>query len=119
MNYSFEKIWLLIENHGGVAEFYKEECERLWAELTEGQQERIYCNIREKLKAGKFVHYNPVKAIQENLRARKVVEPPFLHGDEKGDLVQVRYNGLYKICTRETMQQFNLEFVRDWLPYVD
>ena len=48
MNYSFEKIWLLIENHGGVAESYKEECERLWAELTEGQQERIYCIIRDK-----------------------------------------------------------------------
>jgi hypothetical protein len=41
-------------------------------------------------------------------------DPPFLHGDEKGDLVMVRYKGLYKICTRETMQQFKLEYVRDW-----
>ena len=41
-------------------------------------------------------------------------EPTFLRGNEKGDLVQVRYNGLYKICTRETMQRFNLEWVRDW-----
>ena len=36
-------------------------------------------------------------------------EPTFLRGDEKGDLVQVKYDGLYKICTRETAQQFNLE----------
>ena len=41
-------------------------------------------------------------------------QPQFLRGDETGDLVQVRYNGLYKICTRETMNMFNLEFVKNW-----
>ena len=36
-------------------------------------------------------------------------------GGETGeDLVQVRYNGLFKICTRETMNLFNLEFVKNW-----
>ena len=114
MNYPFEKIWPLIEKHGGVAEFHKEECEQLWAELTDEQREKIYCAIRDKLQAGKFVHYNPVKAIQENLRRCKVVEPEFLRGDEEGDLVQVRYNGLFKICTRDTMQKYGLEYVRDW-----
>ena len=42
-------------------------------------------------------------------------EPTFLRGDEAGDLVQVRYNGLYKICTRETAQQFNLQITnQNW-----
>lgn len=41
-------------------------------------------------------------------------EPEFLKGNEGGDLVQVRYNGAYKICTRETMNDFNLEFVKNW-----
>lgn len=41
-------------------------------------------------------------------------QPVFLRGDEGGDIVQVRYNGAYKLCTRETMTLFNLEFVRDW-----
>ena len=41
-------------------------------------------------------------------------EPKFLRGDEKGDLVQVRYNGLYKICTRETAQQFHLQITKNW-----
>ena len=41
--------------------------------------------------------------------------PTFMRGDEKGyDLVQVRYNGLYKICTRETANEFQLPIVRDW-----
>ena len=41
-------------------------------------------------------------------------QPTFLRGDEPGDIVQVRYNGAYKICTRDTMERFELEFVRDW-----
>ena len=41
-------------------------------------------------------------------------QPVFLRGDESGDIVQVRYNGAYKLCTRETMNLFHLEFVRDW-----
>ena len=41
-------------------------------------------------------------------------KPEFLRGDESGDIVQVRYNGAYKLCTRETMNLFHLEWVRDW-----
>ena len=41
-------------------------------------------------------------------------EPEFLRGDEPGDLVQVKYRGAFKICTRETMKIFGLEYVRNW-----
>ena len=41
-------------------------------------------------------------------------QPVFLRGDEAGDIVQVRYNGAYKLCTRATMELFGLEWVRDW-----
>ena len=41
-------------------------------------------------------------------------QPVFLRGDETGDIVQVRYNGAYKLCTRATMELFGLEWVRDW-----
>ncbi len=41
-------------------------------------------------------------------------QPEFLRGDEEGDIVQVKYNGMFKLCTRETMQRFNLEWNRDW-----
>ena len=41
-------------------------------------------------------------------------KPEFLRGDESGDIVEVRYNGAYKLCTRETMNLFHLEWVRDW-----
>ncbi|MBR6065644.1 MAG: hypothetical protein IKP57_04390 [Paludibacteraceae bacterium] len=41
-------------------------------------------------------------------------QPVFLRGDESGDIVQVRYNGAYKLCYRATMELFGLEWVRDW-----
>ena len=47
--------------------------------------------------------------------------PAFLSGQEQDrlreqgiPLVQVKYNGKFLICTRATMELFNLEFVRDW-----
>jgi len=42
------------------------ECLRLWETFSEQQQQSIYNTICSKLQAGKFVHYDPVKAIQEN-----------------------------------------------------
>jgi hypothetical protein len=41
-------------------------------------------------------------------------QPVFLRGDEGGDIVQVRYNGAYKLCYRATMELFGLEWVRNW-----
>ena len=48
-------------------------------------------------------------------------QPTFLSGQEQDEhhrqgipLVQVKYNGKYLICTKQTMQDFNLEFVRNW-----
>lgn len=40
--------------------------------------------------------------------------PEFLHGDEDEDIVQVRYNGTFKLCSRTTMELFGLEWVMDW-----
>ena len=41
-------------------------------------------------------------------------QPVFLRGDEGEDIVQVKYNGTYKLCTRTTMELFGLEWIRDW-----
>lgn len=46
-------------------------------------------------------------------------QPTFLRGDEAEDIVQVRYNGAYKLCSRKTMELFHLEWVMDWLPKRD
>ncbi len=41
-------------------------------------------------------------------------QPQFLRGDEGGDIVQVKYNGAFKLCSRATMELFGLQWVRDW-----
>ena len=41
-------------------------------------------------------------------------QPQWLRGDEGGDIVQVKYNGQFKLCTRATMEIFGLQWVRDW-----
>ena len=41
-------------------------------------------------------------------------QPQWLRGDEGGDIVQVKYNGQFKLCTRATMELFGLQWVRDW-----
>jgi len=63
---SFDFLWQMVEKHGSVARFHKAELERLWDEYTLEEQRKIYCSIRDKLRAGKFVNYNPVIAVQEN-----------------------------------------------------
>ena len=64
---SFDYLWQLIGNRGCVADFYKSEAARVWSGYTLEQQREIYRAIRDKLNAGNFVHYNPVKAIRENV----------------------------------------------------
>ena len=41
-------------------------------------------------------------------------EPTWLRGDEDLQIVQVRYNGAFKLCSREDAQLFNLQIVRQW-----
>ena len=41
-------------------------------------------------------------------------QPQWLRGDEGGDIVQVKYQGQFKLCSRATMELFGLDWVRDW-----
>ncbi len=63
---SFDFLWQLVQNHGSVAEHYKAELARVWDGYTLEQQRHIYRSIRDKLRTGKYVSYNPVRAVQEN-----------------------------------------------------
>ena len=72
----FINIWKVLYEHGAT-EWRKDECERLWNTYTAQQQQQIYSTITEKLKNGKFVHYNPVRAIRENVKATCPLEMAF------------------------------------------
>ena len=67
---SFDYLWQMLYNHG-VIERYKTDCARIWGGYTLEQQRYIYRSIRNNLRAGRFVNYNPIKAIQDNAPKRK------------------------------------------------
>ena len=95
-----------------------EACEQRWAKLSELQRRAIIAD----LKRCRDMHEKPFK---ENpyfyLCDFPEPQPTFLSGQEQDrlreqgiPLVQVKYNGKFLICTRDTMTLFGLEFVRDW-----
>ena len=62
---SFDYLWRLLDSHG-VIESRKGEAAELWDTFNIHQQRHIYRKIRDKIRAGKYVDYNPVKAIRDN-----------------------------------------------------
>ncbi len=63
---SFDFLWKLLNEHG-VIERYKGDCFDLWNTLTLNQQRATYRSIRDKIRAGQFVNYHPVKAVRDNI----------------------------------------------------
>lgn len=63
---SFDFLWQMLDEHG-VIERYKGDCFDLWNTLTLQQQRATYRSIRDKIKAGQFVNYHPVKAVRDNI----------------------------------------------------
>ena len=64
---TFNELWVLLRQHGSSAK-RETECAALWAGYPPETQQRIFNSIRTKLKQGKFVHYDPLRAIEENAR---------------------------------------------------
>ena len=63
----FQPLWALLREHGSSAK-RETECAALWASYTPEVQQRVYDTIRSKLEQGKFVHYDPLRAMEENAR---------------------------------------------------
>ena len=89
----------------------KNACRNLWATFSDVKKDAILCELQGLCEEGRMTEERNPYFFLNNYEEPK---PIFLRGDEGGDIVQVRYNGAYKLCTRETMNLFHLEFVRDW-----
>ena len=89
----------------------KNACRNLWATFSDVKKDAILCELQSLCEEGRMTEERNPYFFLNNYEEPK---PVFLRGDEGGDIVQVRYNGAYKLCTRETMNLFHLEFVRDW-----
>ena len=111
-NLGFMDFWFLFS---ATKEMLNREnaCRRLWESQTfsRAKKQAIMKELTDHQMDGTFTEErNPFFYLNNHDEP----QPTFLRGDEGGDIVQVKYNGMYKLCTRETMQRFNLEWVRDW-----
>ena len=88
-------------------------CRRLWESTTfsRAKKQAIIKELTNHQMDGTFTEERNPYFFLNNFPEP---QPTFLRGDESGDIVQVRYNGAYKLCTRETMELFNLQWERDW-----
>ena len=92
---------------------------KLWNECSEVKRREILAKLDAYNVGVNFDEFkpNPIFFLQDYPEP----QPSFLSGQEQDrlrergiPLVQVKYNGKFLICTRETMELFNLEFVRNW-----
>ena len=93
-------------------------CRRLWETFSRAKKQAIMKELTEHQMNGTLTEErNPFFYLNNHDEP----QPEFLSGldqdklREKGiPMVQVKYNGRFLICTRETMDLFGLEWNRDW-----
>ena len=92
---------------------------KLWNECSEVKRREILAKLAAYNVGVDFDAFkpNPIFFLQDFPEP----QPTFLSGQEQDrlreqgiPLVQVKYNGKFLICTRETKELFNLEFMRNW-----
>lgn len=105
MDEKFETVWqALVEN--GTSRRNHDATERFWNTLTQKQKDLAFKNIPWKVKEGKFVQYDPIRAIKENSRKYQISAPINYNGNSAIDgvakttpLVCAWYNGRTGIYT--------------------
>ncbi len=116
--YEFRK-WFLNQSGVDRYEFSKREnaARLIWeddSECSYVKRKEIIRLLKQRAEAGvDFDAFkpNPIFFLQDFPEP----QPVWKTGGEKDkDLVQVLYNGTYKICTRADMELFGLQWVRDW-----
>ena len=104
---TFEEFWQLLYDHGS-RNYYKNDTWARWNELTLEQQQTLYNTISTKIRTGKFVDYNPLEAIHDNLtrKNRPTGEPTNYNGEQLAKyILQAWYNSRRKLQSRGSGQQ--------------
>lgn len=105
MDEKFETVWQALVEHGS-SQRNREAVKQYWDTLTREQQDRAYKNIPRKVREDKFVQYDPIRAIRENIRAYLLPEPEDLNRTSKyktlepaTPLVSASYHDVFGIYT--------------------
>lgn len=114
MDEKFETVWqALVDN--GTSKRNHDATERFWNTLSPKQKDLVFKNIPRKVKEGKFVQYDPIRAIKENSRKYQLPEPENLNGSSKYDrlikttlVVSAQYGGIYGVYTLEDALAYDM-----------
>ena len=101
----FDKIWQPLYRHGS-SDRYKVEAAALWARLTPDQQQHVYNTITAKLAAGRWLQFDPVRAISEHIPKAKPSRPEPKNYQHRAlpagkTVVSAHYNGEWGFYTLE------------------
>ena len=111
MDEQFETVWqALVDN--GTSKRNHDATERFWNTLTQPQKDLVFRNIPWKVKEGKFVQYDPIRAIKENSRTYQLPEPTNYNGrglKHGVTYVIAKYKGKYGTYSLEEAMAFGLE----------
>ena len=111
---TFEDMWQVLYDNGASAK--KEEGTRcFWESLSPDVQEAVFTTITTKLREGKFVQYDPIRAIQENMRRIKQPEPTNYRGRVIPTGLKVfsaKWNGSFGMYTAEDIARFGMEIAK-------
>ena len=115
MDDKFEIVWQALVEHGSSRK-NREAVKRFWNTLSPVQQNAAADNIPRKVREGKFVQYDPIRAIKENCRPYQMPEPENLNRTSKYEtmvrkvpLVSASYNGTFGIYTLAEAEQFGMQ----------
>ena len=109
---SFEDFWKLLYEHGS-RNYYKNDTRECWDLLPPEKQQTLYDRISEKIRTGKFVDYNPLEAIHDNLPRTNIphAAPTNYAGKQlprTGEFYFADYNGQRGLYKREDVEAHHM-----------
>ena len=106
------RMWQKLYANGASSK-QEEGAKRYWDTLSEEDQQRAFTTITKKLDEGKFVWYDPIRAIQENLRrnGKQPIGPTNYNNRKLPDVpvFSAKYNGKWGMYTQADIDKYHLE----------
>lgn len=105
------QMWQKLYDNGASSK-QQEGTRRFWLTLTEDEQQMVFTTISKKLDEGKFVWYDPIRAIKENLRRKRRRVGPKNYNHYKLPNVPVfsaKYNGEWGMYTQADIDKYSME----------
>ena len=111
---TFTDLWQLLYDHGS-SNYYKHDCNQIFESLEPARRQRLYDNISRKLSEGKFVSFNPLEAIHDNMPRKllpKANEPTNYNRSSLTPPAPIKpacYKGEWGMYTQQDIDLFHLK----------